>query len=149
MKKIVNLLIALMIITLVAPSNLNAKPLWLKFKLGLFAKWSITINGECEDGWGICLALGDNLNPGTNQNFFGYDDATNKISIKISKQWPSAKSFSSGTFEIGEDSQADPKLIANIPDFLYKGKKLFVKKGIYKVMDEGDYYLFTPDYYVQ
>lgn len=149
MKKIVYFLIALMIVTFFAPSDLNAKPIWLKFKIGLFAKWSVTTTGECENGWGICIALGDNLNSSTNQNFFGYDDATNKFSIKISKQWTSAKSFSSGTFEIGEDSQADPKLIENIPNFIYKGKNVFIKKGIYKVVDEGDYYLLTPDCYVQ
>ena len=149
MKKIVYFLIALMVVTFSAPSDLNAKPIWLKIKLGFFAKWSITFNGNCEDGMGVCVAFGDNLNTSSNQNFFGYDDATNKFSIKISKQWASAKSLSSGTFEIGEDSQADPKLIENIPNFINKGKNVFIKKGIYKVTDEGDYYLLTPEYYVQ
>jgi hypothetical protein len=149
MRKISYLTIVFMIVIFSAPVNSNAKPIWLKFKLGLFAKWSVTINGECEDGWGICLALGDNLTQGQNQNFFGYDDTTDKISVKISKQWSSAKSFSSGTFEIGADSQTDPKLIENIPNFKNKGKSVFIKKGIYKVIDEGDYYLFIPDYYVQ
>ena len=148
MKKILFFLIALMVVGIFNPADLNAKPIWIKFKIGLFAKWSITFNGNCEDGKGLCIAFGDNLNPNSNLNFFGYDDSVDKFYFKISKQWSSANSFSSGSFEIGEDSPVDPKLIESISTFGNNYKNVFIKKGVYKVNDEGDYYLLALEHYL-
>jgi hypothetical protein len=149
MKKIIYFLFALTIVTVLCPPDLNAKPIFIRIKLGIFAKWSITFNGNCEDGKGLCLAFGGNTsNPESNPTFFGYDDETNVFSIKISKQWGNAKSFAESSFEIGEDSPVDPKLIENLSNFKYKGKVVVIKKGIYKVIDDGDYYLLNPDYFV-
>ena len=146
MKKILFLFISLLVLTILNPLDTNAKPIWIKFKIGLFAKWSINFNGDCEDGKGLCLAFGDNLNNDSYPNFFGYDDETNKFYIKISKQWTSAKSFAAGTFDIGEDSPVDPKLIENISSFKNKGKTVFITKGVYQVMEEGEYYLLALNY---
>ena len=133
MKKITTLLIAIVLVGIFAPIKVDAKPFWIKFKLGIFAKWSISLTGECEDGWGLCLAyFGTNSSTG-NPNLLGYDDETDKFSIKVSKQWTSATSFSKGFFEIKEDSQIDPKLIENLSNFKFKNKKVFLKKGNYTV----------------
>jgi len=148
MKKILFFFIALMVVGIFNPADLNAKPIWIKFKIGIFAKWSITFNGNCEDGKGLCIAFGDNLNQNSNQTFFGYDDSIDRFYIKVSKQWPSANSFSSGSFEIEEDSPVDPKLIESISTFINKGKNVFIKKGVYKVTGEGDFYLLALNHYL-
>jgi hypothetical protein len=150
MKKIIYFFTALMIVTFFCSSDLNAKPIFIKLRLGIFAKWSITFNGDCEDGKGLCLAFGGKTtNPEIGPNFFGYDEETNKFYLKISKQWENAKLFSEGTFDIVEDSPVDPKLIENFSNFRIKGKSVFIKKGIYKISDQGDCYLLAADYYLQ
>jgi hypothetical protein len=146
MKKFLFILFGIIMLGILAPTNSEAKPFWLKFKLGLFAKWSISFTGNCQDGWGICLAFGDNLSTDT---YLGYDDATNKFSIKVSKTFSQAKEFSRGIYEIKENSPVDPRLISNLMNFNSKGKKVIIKKGIYKIYDEGDYYVFTVDYLLE
>jgi hypothetical protein len=149
MKKIIYLLIAFMVVSFFSPSSLNAKPFFIKFKLGFFAKWSITFNGDCEDGKGICLALGNNSNPNGDPSYLGYDDETNDFQIKMSKQSLNAKYLQDGTLSIGEDSPVDPKLIENFPNFRNNGKNVIIKKGTYKVVDNGEFYLLNLDYYIQ
>jgi len=149
MKKITFLFCTIMVLAMINPSEISAKPFWLKIKLGFFAKWSITLNGDCEDGMGICLAFGDNAAPNSNLTFLGYDDETNKFSIRISKQWSNAKLLSSGTYEIGENSPIDPKVISSISDFKNIGKMVVIKKGTYQVKDDGEYYLMMLDHQYQ
>jgi len=149
MKKFLLLVIALFLAGIFTPAKVDAKPLWLKFKLGIFAKWSITTNGECEDGWGLCLAFLPNNSPPANPDFLGYDDETDKFYIKVSKQGASANSFNKSPFEIKEDSPVDPKLIDNLTNFKFKNKKVTIKGGKYPVSDDGTYYIVSPDYYIE
>lgn len=58
MKKLLFLLIA----TLLFSSYSFAKPFYLGFRLGFFAKWQIVV-GNCDDGNGICLSVGNSNNP--------------------------------------------------------------------------------------
>ncbi len=146
MKKILFAVIGIFMLGVIIPANLDARPIWIKFKIGFFAKWSITTTGECEDGWGLCLTFADGP---IVQNFIGYDDATDKFSLKISKTFPEAKVFSQGIYELKEDSPVDPKLIREFQNFTSQGKKVLIKKGTYKIVEEGDYYVMGVDYYLQ
>jgi len=146
MKKILFVVIGILMLGTIIPTNLDAKPIWVKFKIGLFAKWSITTTGDCEDGWGLCLTIQDGpIVP----NSLGYDEETNKFYLKISKTFSEAKVFSQGFYEIKEDSPVDPKLIREFRNFNSQGKKVVIKKGTYKIIEEGDYYVMGVDYYLQ
>lgn len=145
MKKIYSFLLVALVALLIIPLNSEARPFWIKFKIGIFAKWSITIGGDCEPSWGICLALGDNMGP----NFFGYDAETDQFSIKIPKTSPEAKYFSQAVYELKEDSPVDPKLTEKFTDFNSKGKILVMKKGTYKVADTGAEYIVSFAYAMQ
>jgi hypothetical protein len=149
MKKIILLFFVVIIAGFVTPTKVDAKPFWIKFKLGIFAKWSITFNGNCDDGKGLCLAFGGTAAPGANPNLFGYDDELDKFFIKVDKKWSSAKSFSKETFEIEEDSPVDPKLIRDFPNFKYQTKNVLIKAGTYPVRDEGEFYIMAVDYILQ
>jgi hypothetical protein len=139
------MIVLAVLIAVIVPESANAKPIWLKFKLGLLAKWKISLNGDCESAWGICVAFGDNMSP----NFFGYDNETDQFYIKVSKKCPEAKSFSGGTYELKEDSPVDPRLISGFPNFLPKGKTVILRKGTYKIAEEADFYVMGVKYYVQ
>jgi hypothetical protein len=145
MKKIFSILMIALVALMIVPLNSEAKPFWIKFKIGLFAKWSITIGGECEDGWGICLAVGDNMG----QNFFGYDEEVNQFSIRIPKSAPEAKYFNGTTYDLKEDSPVDPKLVGKFTQFNAGGKYLMLKKGTYKVNDNGEEYIITFNHYLK
>jgi hypothetical protein len=149
MKKIVAVVIALLLTGIFVPAKVDAKPLWVKLKIGIFAKWSITFTGNCDDGKGLCLTFGGNAAPGSTPNFFGYDDEMDKFYIKVFKQWGSAKPFSNSTFEVQEDSQVDPKLIENMSNFKFNTKKVIIKSGIYPVSDEQEFYIMPVDYYLE
>lgn len=142
MKKIYSFLLVALVALLIFPMNSEARPIWIKFKLGIFAKWGITLGGGCEPSWGICIAFGDNTEP----NFFGYDKETDKFSIKVPKSAPEAKHFSQAVYELKEDSPVDPKLLAKVPDFNSGGKLLIMKGGKYPVTDTGDAYVITFAY---
>ncbi len=146
MKKILFAVIGIYILGAIVPANLDAKPIWIKFKIGIFAKWSITTTGNCEDGWGLCLSFADGQPV---PNFIGYDDATNKFSLKISKTFSEAKVFGLGFYDLKEDSPVDTKLIREFQNFNSQGKNVVIKKGTYKITEEGDYYVMGVDYYLQ
>lgn len=148
MKKIVLLVLVLFVAGFLAPEKVDAKPFWLKFKLGIFAKWSITTNDDCEDGWGLCLTFLPSTAP-PSPNLIGYDDEEDKFFIKVSKQWSSATSFSKSPYEIKDDSPIDPRLIENLTNFKFKTKKVILKKGKYPVIDDGSYYVISPEYIVE
>jgi hypothetical protein len=145
MKKLI-ILFGFFVLVLSMPTTVDAKPIWIKFKLGLFAKWGISLTGDCKDGWGLCLAFTDN--PVTN-TFLGYDEETDKFSIKISKMFSQAKEFSLGKYEIKENSPIDPKLISRFSNYKSPGKKVIIKKGIYQIYEEGDYYIMGVDYFLE
>ena len=146
MKKILFVVTGILLLGTIIPANLDAKPIWLKFKIGFFAKWSITTTGNCEDGWGLCLSFADN--PAV-PNFIGYDDETDKFYVKVSKTFTEAKVFSQGYYELKEDSPVDPRLIREFRNFNSQGKKVIIKKGTYKIIEEGDYFVMGVDYYLQ
>lgn len=142
MKKIYSFLLVALVALLIFPMNSEARPFWIKFKLGFFAKWSVTLNGRCDPGWGICIALGDNIGP----CFFGYDKDTDQFSIKVPKSAPEAKNLSQAVYTLKEDSPVDPKLVAQFPDFDAGGKLLIMKAGKYPVTDTGDAFIVTFEY---
>lgn len=132
-------------IIILAPSHASSKPIWIKFKIGLFAKWSVTTNGDCENGWGICLALNPDPNP--EPNYIGYDKDVDKFYLKISENYSQAKYFNNDNYELKEDSPIDPRLIGNMTNFTLKGQYIVIKKGNYKVLKDGGYYIIGFDYY--
>lgn len=142
MKKIYSFLLVALVALLIVPLNSEARPFWIKFKIGIFAKWSITLGNDCESSWGLCLALGDNMGP----NFFGYDAETDQFAVKVLKTSPESKYFSQAVYELKEDSPVDPKLVARFSDFNAKGQTLIMKKGSYKVTDTGDGYVVSFAY---
>ncbi len=149
MKKVAFLFIAIIIAGLFTPNSAEAKPFWIKFKLGIMAKWSITFNGDCEDGRGLCLAFGGTAAPSTDPNFFGYDEETDKFYIRVFKQWTSAKPFSRREYILEENSPVDPKLVAEFPNFKDKTRQVIIKAGTYPIKDEGEYYIMLVDYFIQ
>jgi hypothetical protein len=146
MKKIVFAVIGILMFSSMIPVNLDAKPIWIKFKIGLFAKWSITTSGNCEDGWGLCISFGDGL---LAPNYFGYDDETDKFYVKILKSSTDAKVLNQGFYELKEDSPVDPRVIREFRNFPSQGKNVVLKKGTYKILQEGEYYVMAVDYYLQ
>ncbi len=139
MKKIYTLLMVTLVAFMITPLTSEAKPFWIHFKIGILAKWNITLGSECESSWGLCLALGDNMGP----NYFGYDVDVDQFAIKIPKTSPEAKYFSQPTYELKEDSPVDPKLVGKFTGFNAGGKTLTIKKGNYKVTDTGEEYIIT------
>lgn len=146
MKKIIFAITGILMLCALIPDNLDAKPIWIKFKIGLFAKWSITTGGNCENGWGLCISFGDNMSA---QNYFGYDDETDKFYVKMMKSSPETRPLSQGSYELREDSPIDPRVIKEFRNFNSQGKKVVLKKGTYKILEEGEYYVMAVDYYLQ
>jgi hypothetical protein len=145
MKKITLLLLAAIMIILLVPSQANSKPFFIKVKIGFFAKWSVTTNGDCDNGWGICLALNPDPNP--EPTYIGYDPDVDKFYLRVAENYSQAKNFSNDYYELKEDSPVDPKLTANMTNFSLKGKYVVIKKGNYKVLRDGGYYIIGFDYY--
>jgi len=145
MKKLTSLLLAVVVIMLLAPFQAGCRPIWIKFKLGIFAKWQISTNDNCDNGWGLCLAFNPDPNP--DPNYFGYDNDADKFLIRISQNYSQAKYFSGDSYELKEDSPVDPKLIISITNFKLKGQYVVLKKGSYKVLKEGGEYIIAFDYY--
>ncbi|MBM3403757.1 MAG: hypothetical protein FJY10_02565 [Bacteroidetes bacterium] len=145
MKKLLTFIVAVIILSLIIPGTTEAKPFWIKLKLGVFANWSVSLGGGCSDGWGLCLVIGDNISP----DYLGYDNETDKFTLKVAKHSQQAKHFSQGSYEIREDSPVDPKLIAQFRNFPHQGKTVVVRKGTYRITDDGEYYLMTVSYYLQ
>jgi hypothetical protein len=118
---------------------------YVGLRVGIRAKFQIILgNKDCKDGNSFCFVLWTD----SPQNFFGYEADTDKFYIKISKRSPEAIHFSNETVEVPEDSWVDPDLISALTK-KYTGMKVFVKQGVYKVMDSGDFYLVGVDYYAQ
>jgi len=119
----------------------QARPLYISIRIGFFAKWSIAI-GDCKPGWGICISIPN----GPVQNYLGYDSETGKLYLKILKSDPIAKNITQGILEVKEDSPINPKVIQNMTNFKNKYKTLEIKKGIYKVFEEDDYFITEINY---
>ncbi len=147
MKKITLFFLLLIMGVTFIPADGYSKPFWVRFKIGIFAKWSITNTGSCDDGWGICLTTNTEGNQGL--TFFGYDKETDKFYIKISEKDQSSKHFGSGSFDLKEDSPVDPKLVAGFPNFQTGGKLVVLKKGTYKVRKDGTDLITAFDYYLK
>jgi hypothetical protein len=145
MKKIITLSLAVIIFSIIAPIQGNSKPIFLKFKLGIFAKWSINFTGTCDDGWGLCLTT--NTESGSGTTYIGFDKETDRFYLKISDKYPDIGHFSNESYELKEDSQIDPKLLALIKEFQPKGKFVFLKKGRYKVVREESFLIIGFNYY--
>ena len=145
MKKITTILLAAILIVLLAPSHASSKPIWIKVKVGIFAKWSITTNGDCDSGWGVCLALNPDPNP--EPNFIGFDKDIDKFYLKIAENYSQANYFSNDLYELKEDSPIDPRLIGKMTNFNLKGQYVVIKKGNYKVLRDNGFYIIEFDYY--
>jgi len=145
MKKITSLLLAIIVMIILAPSQASSRPFWIKFKIGILAKWSITFDGGCDPGWGLCIAFSPD--PGPEPNYIGYDNDADKFYIRISQNYSQAKYFSNDSYELKEESPIDPKLTAAITNFKLKGQYVVLKKGTYKVQKDGEFYIIGFDYY--
>ncbi|MFH1297202.1 MAG: hypothetical protein ABIJ04_08025 [Bacteroidota bacterium] len=119
--------------------------IYVGMQIGFFAKFQIILGQkDCKAGKAICIRLFTD----SAQNFMGYSADSEKFYIKISKDAPAARDFSQGTFEVPEDSWVDPALISALTK-RYDGMKVFIKQGVYKVLDVGEYYTVGVDYYAQ
>jgi hypothetical protein len=143
-----NMILAGLMIFLVSlmPAETNAKPVYIKIRIGFFAKWSIAL-GDCKPGWGICISIP--MAPTGSQNSFGYDEVTKKCILKVAKTDPAVTGLAQGSFELKEDSPVDPRVISQLSDFPDKNKTITLRKGSYRVMEDGDYYLVAFDYVMQ
>ncbi len=118
---------------------------YIGIQIGFFAKFQIILGQkECKPGRAICIQLFTE----SSQYLMGYAADSEKFYIKISKDAPTASYFSQGTFEVLEDSWVDPDLIRELTK-RYEGMNVFIKQGVYKVLDVGEYYLVGVDYYAQ
>lgn len=144
MKKLLFLLIATLLLT----GYSFAKPFYIGFRMGFFAKWQIVFD-ECEDGKGICLIPGSSNNPDNAQ--LGYDAATADIFyLKISVKNTPMKLGPGENFVLQEDSPINPKLIKKFESFKNPDNKLvYLKKGTYPVRVEGDSYVIVFKYFIQ
>ena len=145
MKKLITIISTVLLLVLMA-NNVNARPIYIGGIKIYWARWSVT-TGNCQDGKGLCFRI----ETGTNgpQNFFGYDPETGKASIRIGKKDPEAHHFSQAEFLLEDDSPVDPKITGRLSELRTNGKIVVLKKGDYKVSDDGDYYTVSIDYYLQ
>ncbi len=150
MKKIFRLATAFMVMMLVSTAIVSsARPIYIGgIKIAIRAKWSITFK-DCQDGKGICISIFIGEGPSAPDVFIGYDKETDKICLKIGKREKESAYFSGGTYEVQEDSPIDRGVIGKMTGFPNFNKTVVIKKGIYKVIDEGDYYVVALDYYLQ
>jgi hypothetical protein len=144
MKKIMTLVITSVILTLLAV-QVNAKPIYIGVKIGVFAKWQIRVH-DCDDGKGLCLSFKRD-NP---VNFCGYDDADDRIYLKIDKKSPEAKYFTGKALIIEEDSPVDPELVKQFSNYQKPIEQtVVIKAGTYPILDSGDSYIIGLLYYLQ
>jgi hypothetical protein len=144
MKKIVAVVIALLLTGIFVPAKVDAKPFYIKVRIGFLAKWSVVL-GDCKDGWGICLSVKQD----GCSNFIGYDEAVDMVFIKVEKTNPMAQEITQGHFELKEDSPVDPKLVELMTNLNSQSKNLVIKKGDYPVVEEAQYYIIGFNYYFQ
>lgn len=147
MKKMISVLAVTLVMlgAMLIPNEASARPWYLKVRIGFFAKWSVVL-GDCKPGWGICLSFSTDAG-GMNQ--LSYDDETNKLTVMIHKDDPLVRNIQNGYIEVKEDSQVDPKLIAQFPNFRMKDKELYVKAGKYRTLREGDYLVAALEFYLK
>ena len=150
MKKMYSLVSVLMVCLLVSLSGeTQARPMYIGgIKLAIRAKWAITL-GDCKDGHGICLSIFIGEGSTAPDIFVGYDRDTDKIYLKIGKKEKESAYFSGGTYEVQEDSPVDPGVIRKMSNFPRYDRTVVIRKGIYKVADDGNYYIVAFDYYLQ
>ena len=150
MKKIVMLASTLLVFLFVSFTlESNAKPIYIGgIRIAIRAKWSITL-GDCQDGRGICISIVIGEGSSAPDVFVGYDKETDKIYVKIGKREEESVYFNKGTFEVPEDSPIDTKVIGKMANFPKFNRTVVIKKGIYKVTDDGNYYTVALDYYLQ
>jgi len=111
-----------------------------------WAKWSVTFN-DCQDGRGICIQI---FTDGpSSDNYFGYDPKADQVILKISKNEQEVSHIIRSVFTIDEDSPISPRLIEKIKEFRTDGKIVTLKKGIYKAVEDGNFYTFNIGYYLQ
>jgi len=147
MKKYLYSVIAFLMLAMLSTSAFS-RPIYIGFRLGFKAEWVITL-GNCKDGRGICLSIG---NPNISDNAqIGFDqDANSVFYLKVEKTSETGKPFSSGKFIVEVDSPIDPALIAKFSEFKNPNKKIVViKKGTYQVKTEGKFYIVELNYYLQ
>jgi hypothetical protein len=144
MKKILALLVVLFFVGIFTPTKADAKPFYIKVRIGFLAKWSVTL-GDCKDGWGVCLSF----KPDGHSNFAGYDEEVDKIVIKVEKSNPIGTEINQGFFELKEDSPIDPKVVELMTNLKSQNKILIIKKGNYSVTEESQYYIIGFNYYFQ
>jgi hypothetical protein len=145
MKKVFVILSAILLMTIITNETFaNPKPWYIKIRIGLLAKWSIVL-GDCQPGWGLCISIED----GSGQNYLGFEKDNNKFNLRITKSAPEARNLTSGVLEVQEDSPIDTKVISQFQNFSKTDKIVVIKKGTYKVLDDGDYLLIPVDYYLQ
>jgi hypothetical protein len=136
-------IIALIIVMTFSGLSSQAIPFYLKVKIGFLAKWSIVV-GECEPGWGICIALPAKA---ASNGFLGYDDQTDQMIVKVSKTDVSMTKEISDLLSIKEDSPIDPRITEQYPKL--RGKTVYIKAGTYKVIADGEYFLSYVNYYIK
>jgi len=147
MKKMISILVVTcaMLVTFLIPAEADARPFYLKVRIGFLAKWSVVF-GDCQPGWGLCLSLSTDH---TVLNQLSYDDETDQFSVMIHKNDPLAKNMQNGYLEIKEDSPVDPQLIGQFPNFRLKDKTVVIKAGKYRVLREGDYLTAAVGYFIR
>jgi hypothetical protein len=147
MKKLMLSIVLFCVFFLTALSSYS-KPIYLTLRIGFFAKWEITI-GECEDGNGVCMALGNPSNP--DNAALGFDDAVpNFLFIKIESSSEVSKPFASGKFELKEDSPVNPEIIKSLNKMKVPiNKYVILKSGIYTVTKEGNFFVVKVPYYIK
>jgi hypothetical protein len=145
MKKVLFFLTAVMLLAFVSGETFaGPRPFYIRIKIGILAKWSVAL-GDCKPGWGLCVSIED----GMGQNYLGFDADNSKLNLRISKSAPEARNLSSGVLEIKEDSPIDSRVISQFPHFPKTDKIVVIKKGNYKITDDGDFFMIPVDYYLQ
>lgn len=144
MKKLMTLTITLVIFTLMTAFS-HATPIYIGVKIGIFAKWQIKLD-DCDDGKGLCLTFkGDNP-----VNFCGYDNADNKIYIKIDKKSPEAKYFTGKAYIVEEDSPVSPALVQKFTNMPKPPTQyVVIKAGTYLITNTPEHYIIGLNYYFQ
>lgn len=133
------------VILLLMSVNVNAKPIYIGVKIGVFAKWQIRLH-DCDDGKGLCLSFKRD-NP---VNFCGYDDADDKLYLQVDKKTPEAKYFAGKTLIVQEDSPVDPDLVQQFTNYQKPlTQTVVIKAGTYPITDSGDYFVVGLNYYLQ
>jgi hypothetical protein len=146
MKKLIAM-ISMLLLLGVMVNTANAKPILIGGIKIYWAKWSVTF-GDCMDGKGLCFDIVIGSSP-SSQNFFGYDPETEKVILKVNKNEPEARRLNSPTYTLEEDSPVNPRITGKLTEIKANGKLVVLKKGTYKILDDGAFYTLNIDYYLQ